>query len=103
MTLQRKRKEGVLSKPLMKEFALSTASVYRDLQEAVSRGSDKHAEPRMSLFGGVANIPILLASPCRIPYSPREQTARDGWRHQTEEKADRKKEEDHGYRNPSQL
>ena len=43
MTLQRKRKEGVLSKPLMKEFALSKASVYRYLQEAILSGSDKHA------------------------------------------------------------
>ena len=43
LTLQRKRKKGVLIKTLMKEFALSKASVYRYLQEAVPSGSGKHA------------------------------------------------------------
>jgi hypothetical protein len=33
--LQRKRKKGVLIKTLMKEFALSKASVYRYLREPV--------------------------------------------------------------------
>ena len=35
LTLQRKRKKGVLIKTLMKEFALSKASVYRYLQAPV--------------------------------------------------------------------
>ena len=43
LTVQRKRKKGVLSNTLMKEFALSKASVYRYLREAVPSGSGKHA------------------------------------------------------------
>lgn len=43
LTLQRKRKKGVLIKTLMREFALSKASIYRYLQEAVPSGSSKLA------------------------------------------------------------
>ena len=43
LTLQRKRKKGVLIKTLMKEFALSKASVYRYLREPVLSSSGKHA------------------------------------------------------------
>ena len=41
LTLQRKRKKGVLIKTLMKEFALSKASVYRYLQAPVPLPSGK--------------------------------------------------------------
>jgi len=43
LTLQRKRKKGVLIKTLMKEFALSKASVYRYLREPAPHPSGKHA------------------------------------------------------------
>jgi hypothetical protein len=43
LTLQRKRKKGVLIKTLMQEFALSKASVYCYPQEAVPSDSGKHA------------------------------------------------------------
>jgi DNA invertase Pin-like site-specific DNA recombinase len=42
LTLQRKRKKGVLIKTLMQEFALSKASVYRYLREAIPPASGKH-------------------------------------------------------------
>ena len=42
LTLQRKRKKGVLIKTLMQEFALSKASVYRYLREAIPSASGKH-------------------------------------------------------------
>jgi DNA invertase Pin-like site-specific DNA recombinase len=41
LTLQRKRQKGVLIKTLMKEFALSKASVYRYLHEPVPSPSGK--------------------------------------------------------------
>lgn len=43
LTLRRKRKKGVLIKILMKEFALSKASVYRYLREPAPHSSGKHA------------------------------------------------------------